>query len=60
MNRFQQWFNQLKPAQQKTALVLFCLLFACLLILSIRYQQTNMNTGNIVQPRLKTDTLKHR
>jgi len=60
MKRFQQWFNQLSPAQQKRALVLFCLLFAALLIISIRYQQTTMNTGTIIQPRLKTDTIKHK
>ncbi|MCC8423622.1 hypothetical protein [Mucilaginibacter sp. UR6-11] len=46
-------FNQLTLKQQKTALVIFCMLFAALLILSIRYQQMSINTGNIQQPRIK-------
>lgn len=60
MKRFQHWFNQLSTAQQKKTLVIFCLLFAALLVLSIRYQQLRLNTGHIVQPRIATDTLKHR
>jgi hypothetical protein len=60
MKKFQQWFNRLKPAQQKSTLVIFCLLFVFLLLLSIHNQQLDMDTGTIVQPRLKTDTIKHR
>lgn len=60
MKQFQHWFNQLTTAQQKIALILFCLLFATMLILSISYQRLIMNTGSIVQARIKTDTLKHK
>ncbi len=61
MKKFQNWFNQLTTAQQKRTLLIFCLLFTALLVLSIRYQEMRMNAGNILQPRImKTDTLKHR
>ncbi|MGY3211897.1 hypothetical protein [Mucilaginibacter sp. HD30] len=60
MKKFQQWFNQLRPAQQKRMLVMFCLLFLILLLLSIGYQQMRLDTGTIAQPRFKTDTIKHR
>ncbi|QHS56583.1 hypothetical protein GWR56_13900 [Mucilaginibacter sp. 14171R-50] len=46
-------FNQLTLKQQKIALVIFCLLFSVLLILSIRYQQMRINTGTIQQPRIQ-------
>jgi|GEM_PF-3846586 len=60
MKRFQDWFNGLPVRQQKQVLILFCLLFGALLMLSLRYQQMRLNTGSILQPRIKTDTIKHR
>lgn len=57
MKKFQQWFNGLSNRRKKKALAIFCLVFAVLLILSIRYQQISLHTGNITQPRIHTDTL---
>lgn len=48
-----KWFNQLPMPQRKLVLFAFCLLFAALLVLSIRYQTLKMQTGTIQQPRTK-------
>jgi len=41
-----------KINRQKLTLIGLCILFAALLLLSIKYSSLNMNTGNILQPRL--------
>jgi hypothetical protein len=58
MKKLQHWFNELPPQKQKLALLGFCLLFGLLLSLSIRYSQISLETANIKQPRIITDSLK--
>jgi len=55
MKKMSQWFNQLTPRQQKLALFAFCALFTVWLLLSIRYQSLQPNSGHIIQPRIKNN-----
>ena len=60
MKKFQYWFNGLTSAQQKRVLVMFCLVFGALLLLSIRFQGLTLDGGQIQQPHIITDSLKNK
>ncbi|MGF7080375.1 hypothetical protein [Mucilaginibacter sp. UYCu711] len=64
MKKITQWFNNLAAANQRWALLAFCLLFAALLVASIKWQQTDISTKTTVPTNIGrasgklTDTLK--
>jgi hypothetical protein len=49
MKKFSEWFNNLSPVRQKCTLVLFCLTFMLLLIMSLNSNKVTIKPGYVPQ-----------